>query len=510
MPISPQRHGFLVGALVLGASLIAVPIHGSPHARAGACTHSLVPADAPRIPAIVLEAAPGSVFCFAAGVYHMTDVIRPSDGDRFVGTGSGRRGTVLSGAATITEWASTGGLYVHAGDVVKLPLGGECADGTETCRYPDWLFVDGRASERVLSPCTTANVTRGRFCIDYDANRMYLAEDPRGLRVEYSFVPQAIVGLVDKGVTVQNLRITKYANAAKEGAALVAGPSWLVKRVDINATHSCAISMPGSGFIVRRSHLHHNGQFGFCAGGGSANGLFADNEVDHNNTLGFGGTVGGGGGKFTGTRNLTITGNNVHDNNGTGIWLDADNRDAVVSGNRSSNNTDIYDGGDGIKIEVSCDVTVSDNTTSGNGRGGIHINNSQRILVGGSRSGNTVSVPPGGAFGIALHAGGRETGGDGLQCGPGSQASTIDNRVIANDITMPHRVAAWNGLRRGFGNAEVHGNRFSGNRYHVPACSAERWKWWDGETMVTVPFSGGGMSWQGFGQDPSPQGTCRS
>jgi hypothetical protein len=438
----------------------------------------------------------------------MTDVIRPRDHDRFIGSGAGPRGTILRGATTITGWAARDGVYVHRGDVVRLPGGGECADGTAVCRRPDWLFVDGRAGERVLSPCTKANVTTGRFCIDYGANRMYLGENPRTRTIEYSFVPQAIVGSVDEGVTVEALQITKYANAAKGGAALMAGPSWLIDRVDVNRTHGCGISIPGSGAVVRESRFHHNGQFGFCSSGGSVGSRFVGNEVDHNNTLGFDGTAGAGGGKFTGTRNLTLTRNNVHHNNGTGIWLDADNMGTTVSANRSSGNTSTYGGGDGIKVEVSCYVTVSGNSTRGNARGGIHVNNAQRVLVGGWGSGNTVSVPRGGEYGVVVHGGRRENGGDQPQCGPDSRDLAIDNRVIDNEISMPGDASSWNGVMARPRGVEVSGNRFSGNDYHMTDCGSRRWKWWDGTTVTTVRFAGRGTTWRGFGQDPGPEGGC--
>lgn len=505
MPSTPRS--LLVALAIVAAALIA-PAAVAPPAAAERCTHRFRPADAARIPTIVTEAGSGHVFCFAPGTYDMTDVIRPHAGDRLIGSGAGRRGTILRGARTISGWTLRNGLYVHRGGVERLPLGGDCANGTTACRYPDWLYVNGNPGRRVLSPCTRSTVTGRQFCIDYEADRMYLAENPRGDTVEYSFVPQAIVGLVDRDVTIEALQVTKYANAAQEGAAILAGPGWRIDRVDVNRTHSCAIAIPGRGIVVRHSRFHHNGQFGFCSSGGSINSRFVGNEVDHNNTLGFDATVGAGGGKFTGTRNLTFARNKVHHNDGTGIWLDADNKGTKVSRNRSSNNTSIYGGGDGIKIEVSCDVTVSDNVTRDNARGGIHINNAQRVLVGGRGSGNTISVPRHGDYGVVVHGSGREGGVAQAQCGPDSKELATDNRVIGNKISMPRRGESWNGVIGGSGGVEIRGNRFAGNDYHMASCRRERWKWWDGSSMETVPFSGRGTSWRGFGQDLGPKGSC--
>jgi parallel beta helix pectate lyase-like protein len=490
--------------LVIAAGLMLVPA-GQPAVGAPVCTHTFVPADARTIPIAVSEPGTGRVFCFAAGTYDMNDTIVPHDGDQFIGAGRGPRGTILRGARTIDTWARRDGLYVHDGDVVHLELGGSCFGGSTTCRYPDWLFVDGKAARRALSPCTVRNVRAGTFCIDYSADTMYLPRDPATRRVEYGVVSQAIVGPNATGVTVTALRITKYANTAKQGAAVIAGPRWLIDRVDVNSTHSCALAIPGSETVVQASHLHHNGQFGFCGSGGSVGSVFTGNEVDHNNTLGFDANVGAGGGKFTGTLNLVLSGNDVHDNNGVGIWLDADNKGATIVGNTSKRNTSVYDGGDGIKVEVSCDVTITSNATIGNARVGIHVNNSQRVAVGTVEAGNRVVVPPSGTYGVLVHGGRREAGGDQPQCGPASKDLTVDNRVVGNDVTMPSNATSWNGIISEAGGTNVTGNTFASNKYHMADCTAKRWKWWDGVNVLKVTFA----QWQGtLGQDPPPDGSC--
>jgi hypothetical protein len=489
--------------LVLVTSFAVAPEQASPIAGAPACTHTFVPADSRMIPNAVSQPGTDRVFCFAPGTYDMNDLIVPHDGDQFIGSGAGSRGAIIRGARTLIHWRAHNGLYVHGGDVVNLELGGSCFRGV-ACQYPDWVFVDGRAARRVLSPCTDAKVSAGEFCIDYSAKKIYMPKKPARRRIEYSVVPQAIVGPAATGVTVTGLQITKYANTAKQGAAVIAGPSWLVDRVDINRAHGCAIAMPGSGTVIQDSHLHHNGQFGFCGSGGSIGNLFSGNEVDHNNTLGFDANVGAGGGKFAGTLDLVVSQNNVHHNNGIGIWLDADNKGATVSGNRSHGNTDVYDGGDGIKIEKSCDINVVGNTTIGNARTAIHVNNSQRVTVGDSGSGNRVVVPARASYGILLHGGRRDQGGVQPQCGPRSRDITVDNRVIGNDITMPTNTASWNGTISG-GGGEVVNNHFAANHYHMVDCTARRWKWWDGVTVRKVAFT----RWhRTLGQDLPPEGTC--
>ena len=69
-----------------------------------------------------------------------------------------------------------------------------------------------------------------------------------------------------------------------------------------------------------------------------------------------------GGGKLFFSWNAVITGNYVHDNYNTGIWLDFDNAGANISGNYVASNW-----GEGISLEASYNASISDNTLVGNG-----------------------------------------------------------------------------------------------------------------------------------------------
>jgi parallel beta-helix repeat protein len=210
----------------------------------------------------------------------------------------------------------------------------------------------------------------------------------------------------------------------------------------------------------------------------------------------------GGGGKFWKTRNITVTNNNIHHNNGNGIWFDGDSKDNTVSGNTSTNNTGIYGAGNGITYEVSCGATILSNVSSGNAMAGIQLNDAHGNIVGAAGAGNTVSNNK--LYGIRVVAG--RTGTNTL-CGA---VSASNNHVNYNTITMPIGTS-WTGVQR-VSPAVANGNTFSGNDYHMPLatdCSTTtRWKWWDGSAMHSVKFSGTG-TWQAtYRQDLSPDGSC--
>jgi hypothetical protein len=464
------------------------------------CTgYQLTPADAANVPDIVNAQAARTTFCFAAGTYRMTDLIVPKDGDRFVGVGRGADGTILSGARLLDGWEFADGLYIHTGDVALLPHGGECFSGTE-CTYPDWLFKDGRPLDRVLSPCSVSRVTPGAFCIDYTARRIYVASDPAKASIEYSWVPRAFEG--GTGVVIEQLAINGYANTAALGAVVRAGTGWTVDGIHMENNHACAIALVGDeGTLVQRSRFVRNGQEGAC--GSSTGAAFMNNEVAHNNTLGFDGLWEAGGTKFVHSTDLRVIGNHVHDNNGAGLWFDIDNAGVLIEGNRVERNTDLYENGNGIMYEISCDARIETNVVTRNAAAGIFLSNSHDVTVGGPEAGNR--VVDNSDYGIRLLADDRTD----MQSNCGSQLHIRNVLVTGNEIRMAGTTSL-NGLQR-VAPALVDNVKFVGNRYHMPpsACSHRRWKWWNGSIMNTVRFTGPGPTWQrAFGQDPAPGGRC--
>jgi parallel beta-helix repeat protein len=167
-----------------------------------------------------------------------------------------------------------------------------------------------------------------------------------------------------------------------------------------------------------------------------------------------------------------------HDNIGPGLWLDIDNRAAVIRDNRVEDNI-----GAGIFYEISAGPTViEDNEVRGNGHtdtdrltAGILISNSSNVTVRGN-------VLTDNARGIAAVSRGDRDPATGRLV------------VIDNDVTM---TTGWTGLDLARG-AETMllepggGNRFDGNTYRV-ADDAARWWFWDGELTWS--------QWQGLGHD---------
>jgi parallel beta-helix repeat protein len=227
------------------------------------------------------------------------------------------------------------------------------------------------------------------------------------------------------------------------------------------------------------------------------------NEIDHNNLLGFDALWQAGGAKFTDATNLTVVGNEVHENFGPGLWFDSDSTGISVVENTVAGSSEVYGNGNGIMYEISCNAKIASNRVTGNDDAGIFLSNSHDVTVGGPGAGNTVS--DNGEYGVRVLADARTE----VQSNCGSEL-TVDNIVVKQNAISMLAGDSVNGVQR-VAPAIAVAIFFSGNDYRMPpgGCSDTRWKWWDGTTMNTVPFSGGGTTWQGtFLQDLAPGGRC--
>lgn len=93
----------------------------------------------------------------------------------------------------------------------------------------------------------------------------------------------------------------------------------------------------------------------------------------------------GGGGKWYKSTNLKLTGWLTHDNNGPGIWLDAENAGYLLQNCESYNNADPVNGwgGMGIAIEINSNGTLQNCKCHDNSGSDLGIMESTGVLVDG-------------------------------------------------------------------------------------------------------------------------------
>lgn len=340
-----------------------------------------------------------TTFILKSGTYRMQE-IWPKDGDTFIG----EDGAILNGSKILTEFEQDDGLYyapnqtqegeIHGGDPAIW-----CYEGWERCTHSYDLFFDDEPLRHVTS---LGDVASGKWFFDYDANRIYFADDPEGHIVETSVSRFAFTDNSNAGnVTIQNLVIEKYANTIQYGVVGVGAycSGWLVDGCEIKLNHGAGV-LAGSNFIIKENYIHHNGQMGIGTGAeGTSNVLFENNEISYNNYAHCSNENGGS--KFSVTDGLEVIGNYVHHNIGIGLWTDVDNYNVLYDDNWVWWNDAM-----GISHEVSHNVIIRNNDVRYNGIAwGGWLWGSQ-ILIQNSNDGeiynNTVYVHADGGNGISI------------------------------------------------------------------------------------------------------------
>src|SRR5216684_4186374 len=551
MPVSRLSRLVIVAVSLVGVALLPPIGPAGASARAGSKLAVTCPGNPVAVSVSMManlqdyvSACPGGTeFDLPVGDFYRFGTIYPVTGDRFIGTGTGPGGTNLYGSRILptSNWSAQSGVWVDSVDVtldtraiaaLDDKTGVSCAVGyypqgpkaPGICDYPDLLFLDGAWLARVLgpdplAPCPGTLVTAGTYCIDYGAKKIFLGTDPAGHTVSYSgdsgagqllqfaFERTTITGLgglkLAPAVTLMKLQVSQYANtdpttagvSPPGGAVVQMTNGWVLDNVVISMNHGVGLGMGGDAWTVSNTTLTYNGKSGY--GGPSSNGTFGpNNSVTYNNQDFFNVVWGAGAGKMSGAGPITIFASTFSHNLGNGLWFDASYHNALVTGNTMVGNTgfppgDSQHGGDGIRVEISCFITITNNVVTGNDRVGINLDNSHDVTVGGVGGANTVSGNGNGEIQVSYH--GRT--GSGF-CSP---LSSKNNHVINNAMTMSGTDAVGVQVDAAC-NGCVSGTLFTGNTYAGGFCSDLLWQWWDGSIQQKVDFP----TWKAsYGQDPT-------
>ncbi len=174
---------------------------------------------------------------------------------------------------------------------------------------------------------------------------------------DYAFTGSA------SNVTVRGLEIKNYTSGTDKGAINATGSGWLIDDVNVHHNDFVGVSIAG-GSTIRNSYIHHNDSHGVFVGAGTG-AVVEGNEIAFNNYDQPSGSTtieNAAGAKFSDTTNLVVTGNDVHDNRGRGLWGHQVNGGTTYSGNTISDNWWA-----GIFHDRSGSATFTGNTISGNG-----------------------------------------------------------------------------------------------------------------------------------------------
>jgi parallel beta-helix repeat protein len=286
-------------------------------------------------------------------------------------------------------------------------------------------------------------------------------------------------------VQIKGLIIQHYAPPEQQGAIMAGGPNrsqnttgWLIQNCEVRYNETGGIRI-GEKTRILDNFVHHNKQLGIMGSGDSV--LVEGNEISYNNWLKiypFGIALGGG--KFVNTQWLIVRGNNVHDNQGNGLWTDIGNRYALIENNLVESNS-----GAGIMHEISYDATIRNNTARGNGFGrdwvtgaGILISASANVTV----YGNTVTGNKQGIVGIQqnrVH--------DGVDYSQNLKNMYIHDNTVLVPSGGVTGIASISNLTYTSRN-----NRYIHNTYDLGS-DATPFTWMNGQRTKT--------QWQGYGED---------
>ena len=142
-------------------------------------------------------------------------------------------------------------------------------------------------------------------------------------------------------VTIRGFDIRHYAKTDSPETGVIGawGTGWVVEDNHIHDNGASGVSV-GTDTVVRGNLIDHNACGGVNSGYPAVNDVVQGNEISFNDYRGqYNPGWSCGGGKFVRSFGLRFVDNYSHDNTGHGFWLDGDNGDATVSGNRFEDNS---------------------------------------------------------------------------------------------------------------------------------------------------------------------------
>jgi parallel beta-helix repeat protein len=286
-------------------------------------------------------------------------------------------------------------------------------------------------------------------------------------------------------VLVGGLVVRHFNSEIQRGAIEALGDGWRVRNNVVKRNAASGINAYGDGVRIRHNIVAHNGQEGISTS--YANDLrVVGNTIAYNNTRHINWQWEAGGTKFWSGRNTLVAWNYVHDNLGPGLWFDTDNIGARILHNTVVGNRDV-----GIYYEISYNARIAGNVVRQNGSPDDNPYESAGITIaasGGVDGGHIYvrdNIVSANSNGIVLMQQDRGTG----KYGP---------RVVRNVLVEGNAIRMCRGNTGGVqdvGNQfmyTVRHNRFSNNRYSVPA----RGRWWN---WYSDPRTWG--QWVGYGLD---------
>lgn len=321
-----------------------------------------------------------------------TIVIREGEYREYAGSISGKTLTIqnypgetvwFDGTDIETDWTAEGGRWWAPITVKFSHLAGHSQGDPDdptrwtdsqnpVAHYTDMAFIDGARLWQV-----TSNPATGQFSVDYDTDRLWIADNPAGKEVRVAKRTRFLI--VNGATTIRGIGWRRYATEMWElGSVYVGsnGASSLVENCHMDDAATQPLSINGNNCIVRYNTMIRPGQTGIHANRAD-NIVVTNNLVRVHNYEKFKSQPHAGGIKVTFSGNVTIDSNwfDGASNRAESIWLDASNWGGKITNNYTQG------GRGGICLEGSGNFIVAGNRMVGNANtySGLIISISQEI-----------------------------------------------------------------------------------------------------------------------------------
>ena len=326
--------------------------YGAGMARAGERTP---PEQLPGTLQALIDSAPaGTTLIIPRGIYRETATIdKPL---KLVGA----PGAEIRGSDRWDNgWELRGDHWYHGGAPAFHSTGEWCREGSNgRCNWPNQLFRNSIPLTQV-----TGLPGPGEFALS-EESEIVIADDPTDALMEVTERRAWIITGAD-GVTIDGLTMRHAADQLHKGALSNEGYSgWTVQNNRLMHAHFAVVSIrEGTSARLINNEIAFGGRLGIQSWR-TTGAEITGNNVHSNNTEEFNDGWEAGGMKLSGLANSVVAGNEVHHNDGAGIWCDVGCSDVIISGNRVHENRRY-----GILYEISRAGLIVDNVIWENGWG---------------------------------------------------------------------------------------------------------------------------------------------
>jgi parallel beta-helix repeat protein len=379
--------------------------------------------------------------------------------------------------------------------VSAVPVGGVARAVGPRCPVGGTVIPAGAAIQTYLN----AGAVGAAFCLQtgiyrpakqiFPRHGQSLYGVPGGTVIDGTKLASIFNGIQDKPTDVTDVGLYDLIVQNAKTIDIRTNSGWVLDGVTAQGSGMYGIVVRGVGPVVRDSIARNNNRFG-VSGQFSVDAVIEGTTITNNNTglnaPGYAGAT-----HFTNVVGMQLLNNDVYANYGRGLWFDIDSADALVQGNTVHDEIDYpYPTrtsaiGDGIRLEISCRITVLDNVVYGNGGPQIAMDGADDSTV----EGNTVTAPAGqAAIRISPQDDRTKEPLGGWKNCDRTLRTAVNNHVEGNDITQTGN-NAYSGVIQRKKTSDTSGSAFDADTYHVSDCTAALWRWWNGSAMVSVNFA---------------------